>query len=481
MTTPTRATGAATAQRPEDENLGLGANLAYGFQHVLTMYGGIIAVPLIIGEAAGLPASETGLLITACLFMGGLATLLQTLGVPFFGCRLPLVQGVSFSGVATMIAILGTGGGLPAVFGAVIVASLIGLLITPVFSRVIRFFPPLVTGCVITTIGLTLMPVAAFWAMGGNPSAPDFGSVGNISLAAMTLVIVLLLSKLGSATISRLSILLAIIIGTVIAVAMGHADFSAVSEGEVFALPSLFHFGMPTFQTAAIISMFIVIIVGFSQVRVQAYVFTFGQLGAFAHQFAADGERRTRGQGQRNHRPILALVILANQAQAVVQNGLFVLYDVLRGQATLITAYAHGTTRQCGTYAQTLSRFCLAINGMLQGARKHIVVIGHRCTARLQQFHHGQLAGHLHLLVVQTGPDVIQRGQPGEQGFVQGRGIGPCQGLVKVMMRIHQTGQQNVPGSIPALVVSLLGLLTGGYFFDDATVLHQDATGSLRI
>lgn len=261
MTTPTRATGAATAQRPEDENLGLGANLAYGFQHVLTMYGGIIAVPLIIGEAAGLPANETGLLITACLFMGGLATLLQTLGVPFFGCRLPLVQGVSFSGVATMIAILGTGGGLPAVFGAVIVASLLGLLITPVFSRVIRFFPPLVTGCVITTIGLTLMPVAAFWAMGGNPSAPDFGSVGNISLAAMTLLIVLLLSKLGSATISRLSILLAIIIGTIIAVAMGHADFSAVSEGEVFALPSLFHFGMPTFQTAAIISMFIVIIV----------------------------------------------------------------------------------------------------------------------------------------------------------------------------------------------------------------------------
>ncbi len=260
MTSP-HSTGRAAAQRPEDENLGLGPNLAYGFQHVLTMYGGIIAVPLIIGEAAGLPPSETGLLITACLFMGGLATMLQTLGVPFFGCRLPLVQGVSFSGVATMIAILGTGGGLPAVFGAVIAASFIGLLITPIFSRVIRFFPPLVTGCVITTIGLTLMPVAAFWAMGGNPQAPDFGSVGNVSLAAVTLLIVLLLSKLGSATISRLSILLAIIIGTLIAVALGKADFSTVGEGPVFALPSLFHFGMPTFQTAAIISMFIVIIV----------------------------------------------------------------------------------------------------------------------------------------------------------------------------------------------------------------------------
>jgi xanthine/uracil permease len=78
---------ASQPTRPEDVNLGLGANLAYGFQHVLTMYGGIIAVPLIIGEAAGLPPSEIGLLITACLFMGGLATLLQTLGLPFFGCQ----------------------------------------------------------------------------------------------------------------------------------------------------------------------------------------------------------------------------------------------------------------------------------------------------------------------------------------------------------------------------------------------------------
>src|SRR5690606_13242287 len=89
----------------------------------------------------------------------------------------------------------------------------------------------------------------------------DIGLLVYIALSVMTLLVVLLLGKHGSSTISRLSILLAIIIGTVIAVAMGHADFSAVSEGEVFALPSLFHFGMPTFQTAAIISMFIVIIV----------------------------------------------------------------------------------------------------------------------------------------------------------------------------------------------------------------------------
>ncbi|MQY00063.1 purine permease [Sinorhizobium medicae] len=246
--------------RPEDEKLGIGANLAYGLQHVLTMYGGIVAVPLTLGQAAGLDPGEIGLLITASLFAGGLATILQTIGLPFFGSQLPLVQGVSFSGVATMIAISGNGG-LQSVLGAVIAASLIGLLITPVFSRITRFFPPLVTGIVITTIGLTLMPVAARWAMGGNNSSPDFGSPANIQLAAVTLVVVLLLSKLGSAAISRLSILLALIIGTIIAWFAGMADFSQVTEGPLFAFPKVFHFGYPTFELAAIASMFIVIIV----------------------------------------------------------------------------------------------------------------------------------------------------------------------------------------------------------------------------
>ena len=152
----------ASPQRPEDENLGVAANMAYGLQHVLTMYGGIVAVPLIVGQAAGLSPADIGLLIAASLFAGGLATLLQTLGLPFFGCQLPLVQGVSFAGVATMVAIVGSdgAGGVPAILGAVMAASLIGLLITPIFSRITKFFPPLVTGIVITTIGLTLMPVA---------------------------------------------------------------------------------------------------------------------------------------------------------------------------------------------------------------------------------------------------------------------------------------------------------------------------------
>lgn len=254
----------APVMRPEDERLGAGATVVYGLQHVLTMYGGIVAVPLIVGQAAGLSPAEIGLLITASLFAGGVATLLQTIGLPFFGCQLPLVQGVSFASVATIVAILsggGEAGGLPAVLGAVMVASFVGLLITPVLSRITKFFPPLVNGIVITTIGLTLMPVAANWAMGGNRNAPDFGSMSNIGLAALTLVIVLLLSKLGSAYISRLSILLAMIIGTIAAVFFGMADFSRVGDGPLIALPSVFHFGLPVFHLAAVISMLIVVMV----------------------------------------------------------------------------------------------------------------------------------------------------------------------------------------------------------------------------
>ncbi|KSU66243.1 uracil permease [Arthrobacter sp. NIO-1057] len=225
------------------------------------MYGGIIAPPLIIGNAAGVSPADIGLLVACCLFVGGIATLLQTLGVPFFGAQLPLVQGTSFASVATMVAIVNGGGGLPAVFGAVLVAALIGLLIAPFFARIIRFFPPVVTGVVITMIGISLTPVAANWAMGGDAKADDYGSLANIGLAAGTLLVVLLLSKVGNAAISRMSILLAIILGTVVAAILGMADFSKVGEGAIFAFPQPLAFGMPVFEIGGIISMTIVVLV----------------------------------------------------------------------------------------------------------------------------------------------------------------------------------------------------------------------------
>lgn len=245
---------------PEHEYLGISKSFAYGLQHVLTMYGGIVAPPLIIGTAAGLSAAQVGMLIAAALFVGGLATLIQTIGTKYLGAKLPLVQGVSFAGVATMVAIITTGGGLPAVYGAVIAASLVDYALRLTFQNY-SFFPPVVTGCVITIIGLSLLPVAIRWMMGGNNKAPDWGSVENISLALLTLGIVIILNILPQASIRRLSILLAIVAGTTLAYFMGFGDFSQVSSGAWLQFPHLFAFGLPTFELSAILSMLIVTLV----------------------------------------------------------------------------------------------------------------------------------------------------------------------------------------------------------------------------
>ncbi|HET8717628.1 MAG TPA: nucleobase:cation symporter-2 family protein [Nocardioidaceae bacterium] len=252
---------AATAvpARPEDEKMPFGKLLVYGTQHILTMYGGLIAPPLIVGGAAGLSAGDMALLVTAGLFLSGLATLLQTLGLGPFGARLPIVQGISFASVSTMVAIA-SDGGLQPVFGSIIVAGLVGLVLSSFFAQLVRLFPPVVTGTIITVIGLSLLPVAFTWAMGGA-GAPDLGSMSNIGFAGLTLLIILVISRAFQGAISRLSILLGIVIGTAVAAAVGKADFSGVPDGSWIAAPPVLHFGAPTFEIGAIVSMTIVIVV----------------------------------------------------------------------------------------------------------------------------------------------------------------------------------------------------------------------------
>ncbi|WP_369133498.1 nucleobase:cation symporter-2 family protein [Modestobacter sp. I12A-02662] len=252
-------TSRRTTGRPEDEKLPVGQLLVYGTQHILTMYGGVIAPPLIVGGAAGLSGTDLALLVTAGLFISGLATVLQTIGIGPLGARLPIVQGISFASVSTMVAIASEGGLRP-VFGSIIVAGLIGLVLSSFFAKLVRFFPPVVTGTIITVIGLSLMPVAFTWAQGGAGAA-DFGSMGNIGFAGLTLLIILVISRFFQGAISRLSILIGIVIGTVVAAVVGKADFSGVGEGSFVALPPFMHFGSPTFEIGAIISMTVVIVV----------------------------------------------------------------------------------------------------------------------------------------------------------------------------------------------------------------------------
>lgn len=255
-----RQATASVSTRPEDERHPPGQLLAYGTQHILTMYGGVIAPPLIVGGAAGLSGTDLALLVTAGLFVSGLATLLQTLGLGPFGSRLPIVQGISFASVSTMVTIASEDGLRP-VFGAIIVAGLIGLVLSSFFAQLVRLFPAVVTGTIITVIGLSLMPVAFRWAMGNDASAPDYGSMTNIAYAGLTLLIILVISRVFQGAISRLSILIGLVVGTVIAAIAGQADFSSVGKADVVALPPLLHFGSPTFEVGAIVSMTIVVLV----------------------------------------------------------------------------------------------------------------------------------------------------------------------------------------------------------------------------
>jgi xanthine permease len=249
---------------PVDEVGKPGSMLVYGLQHVMSMYAGVVAVPLIVGSALKLPFSDLSYLLAATLLISGLATLLQTLGVPWIGAKLPIVQGTSFAAVGSMIAIgTGAGGGtagLSAIFGAIVVAGAIGFALSGVFSRLLHFFPPVVTGSVITVIGISLLPVAIRWA-GGGAGTPDFGSPSNIALAAATLAIILLVYRFLPGFFSRIAILIGLMAGGLIAALFGKIDFSKVSEAQGFAISTPFHFGAPTFEAAAIVSMVIVMLV----------------------------------------------------------------------------------------------------------------------------------------------------------------------------------------------------------------------------
>ena len=251
-------------KHPVDEVLKPGSMLVYGLQHVMSMYAGVVAVPLIVGSALKLPFSDLSYLLAATLLISGLATLLQTLGVPWIGAKLPIVQGTSFAAVGSMIAIgAGAGGGtagLQAIFGSIVIAGVVGFALSGVFSRLLHFFPPVVTGSVITVIGISLLPVAMRWA-GGGAGSDDFGSLSNIGLAAVTLLIILLVYRFLPGFFSRIAILIGLVAGGIVAAAFGMIDFAPVSQAQGFAISTPFHFGAPTFEVAAIVSMVIVMLV----------------------------------------------------------------------------------------------------------------------------------------------------------------------------------------------------------------------------
>ena len=271
-----------TSVHPVDEKLPTPRLAALGFQHVLVMYAGAIAVPLIVGRALKLSPEQVALLISADLFCCGIVTLIQSLGMTqWFGIKMPVMMGVTFAAVGPMVAMAeqlpGTEGAR-AIFGAIIAAGIIGIFIAPLASRMLRFFPPVVTGTIIAVIGVSLMRVGIGWAMGGpaflakvpDPALPgkmmanpNYAALDNLAIALFVLAAIMLIAKFGRGFIANISVLLGIVIGGIVAAALGKMSFGKVASAHWFDLVLPFSFGMPTFDPVLIATMVLVMIVTF--------------------------------------------------------------------------------------------------------------------------------------------------------------------------------------------------------------------------
>ena len=279
-----------------------------GLQHVLVMYAGAIAVPLIIGRALNLSPEQVAMLISADLFCCGLVTLIQAWGfTKWFGIRLPVMMGVTFASVGPMMAVAaGHSGaeGASIIFGPIIGSGLIAIFLAPVISRLLAYFPPIVTGTVITVIGITLMKVAIDWifglpfgstapqlvdpahaqwlasvtdaakASGGAIAAPPpnlalapsmtnnlYAALPNIGLAALVLVTILLIAKFATGFIANISVLIGMVVGALVAIPMGLMHFDHMEQAGWFAIITPLQFGMPQFHAIPILTMTLVMLV----------------------------------------------------------------------------------------------------------------------------------------------------------------------------------------------------------------------------
>ena len=224
-----------------------------GLQHLLAMYSGSILVPIMIAGALGYNAHQLTYLISTDIFMCGVATFLQVQLNKYFGIGLPVVLGVAFQSVAPL-SMIGASHGSGAMFGALIVSGIYVILVSGFFSKIANLFPSIVTGSVITTIGLTLIPVA-IGNMGNNAPKP---TVQSLILAVVTILIILVVNIYTTGFIKSISILIGLITGTAIAASMGLVDFTPVAQAPVVHVPTPFFFGAPKFEITSIVMMCII-------------------------------------------------------------------------------------------------------------------------------------------------------------------------------------------------------------------------------
>jgi uric acid transporter len=257
------------------ENLSLPKLFTLGIQHVLVMYAGAVAVPLIIGRALKLQPEEVAFLISADLFACGLATLVQSVGFPGVGIRLPVMMGVTFASVGPMLSMASAPDvGLLGIYGSVIAAGAFAVIVAPFMSRLLPLFPPVVTGTIILVIGVSLMRVGINWAGGGVPTLtrvvdgvpgafpnPAYGQLQGLAIALFVLIVILGLIRWGSGFVANVAVLLGIIAGAVVASLVGVMHFEKVMAAPWVDVVAPLHFGIPAFSLIPVVTMCIVMVV----------------------------------------------------------------------------------------------------------------------------------------------------------------------------------------------------------------------------
>ncbi|MDN4602736.1 nucleobase:cation symporter-2 family protein [Paenibacillus sp. F6_3S_P_1C] len=234
-----------------------------GLQHVLAMYAGAVVVPIIVSKALGFTTEQLTYLIAIDLLACGVATLLQVWGNRFFGVGLPVMLGCAFQAVSPMI-LIGMKSGVSAIYGAIIASGIFVVLFSGIFGKLIRLFPPVVTGSVVTIIGLTLIPVA-FNDLGGGQGAEDFGSGVHLLLGFGVLLFIILMTRFTTGFVRSISVLIGLLAGTVAAGIMGEVNFAPIREASWFHVVQPFYFGTPTFEIVPILTMILVAIVSVAE------------------------------------------------------------------------------------------------------------------------------------------------------------------------------------------------------------------------
>ncbi len=239
-----------------DGRPGLSTAVPLGLQHVLAMFTSNLAPILIIAGVCGLSGADMVIMVQCAMFVSGLTTFIQLyplkLGKNFqVGAKLPIVMGTSFTFVPTASAI-GAASGIGAVLGGCMAGSLVEVFMGFFYKYIRRFFPPLVVGCTLVTIGVNLLGIGVDYFAGGA-GAPDYGSLQNISVALFVLAIVVLLQRFGKGLVKNSAILIGLVAGYILAAFLGMVDISSIAEASWFGLPLPFQFKLE-FQLPAILS-----------------------------------------------------------------------------------------------------------------------------------------------------------------------------------------------------------------------------------